>query len=64
MIKPHLQEKWKRSSDPQFVAKVRDIVDLYLNPPERAVVLAVDETSQIQTLDRTRPILTMRTGPP
>jgi transposase len=63
-LKPHLQERWKLSSDPQFVAKVRDIVGLYLNPPERAVVLAVDEKSQIQALDRTRPILPMLPGTP
>jgi len=63
-LKPHLQEKWKLSSDPQFVAKVRDVVGLYLNPPERAVVLAVDEKSQIQALDRTRPILPMLPGTP
>jgi transposase len=63
-LRPHLQEKWKLSADPQFVAKVRDIVGLYLNPPERAVVLAVDEKSQIQALDRTRPILPMLPGTP
>jgi len=63
-LKPHLQEKWKLSGDPQFAAKVRDIVGLYLNPPERAVVLAVDEKSQIQALDRTRPILPMLPGTP
>jgi len=63
-LKPHLQDKWKLSSDPQFVAKVRDIVGLYLDPPERAVVLAVDEKSQIQALDRTRPILPMLPGTP
>jgi transposase len=63
-LKPHLQQKWKLSSDPQFVAKVRDIVGLYLNPPERAVVLAVDEKSQIQALDRTRPILPLLPGTP
>jgi transposase len=63
-LKPHLQERWKLSTDPQFVAKVRDIVGLYLNPPERAVVLAVDEKSQIQALDRTRPILPMLPGTP
>ena len=62
-LKPHLQEKWKLSSDPQFVAKVCDIVGLYLHPPERAVVLAVDEKSQIQALD-TRPILPMLPGTP
>jgi transposase len=63
-LKPHLQQKWKLSGDPQFAAKVRDIVGLYLNPPERAVVLAVDEKSQIQALDRTRPILPMLPGTP
>ena len=63
-LKPHLQERWKLSADPQFTAKVRDIVGLYLNPPERAVVLAVDEKSQIQELDRTRPILPMLPGTP
>lgn len=63
-LKPHLQDKWKLSCDPQSVAKVRDIVGLYLNPPERAVVLAVDEKSQIQALDRTRPILPMLPGTP
>jgi transposase len=63
-LKPHLQDKWKLSADPQFAAKVRDIVGLYLNPPERAVVLAVDEKSQIQALDRTRPILPMLPGTP
>ena len=63
-LKPHLQEKWKLSGDPQFAIKVRDIVGLYLHPPERAVVLAVDEKSQIQALDRTRPLLPMLPGTP
>src|SRR3981081_3766754 len=63
-LQPHLQEKRKLSKDPQFTAKVRDIVGLYLNPPERAVVLAVDEKSQIQALDRTAPILPMLPGVP
>lgn len=63
-LKPHLQGKFKLSGDPQFTAKVRDIVGLYLDPPERAVVLAVDEKSQIQALDRTRPILPMLPGVP
>jgi transposase len=63
-LQPHRQEKWKLSKDPQFAAKVRDIVGLYLNPPERAVVLAVDEKSQIQALDRTQPILPMLPGVP
>jgi transposase len=63
-LKPHLEEHWKLSTDPQFAAKVRDVVGLYLNPPERAVVLAVDEKSQIQALDRTAPILPMLPGVP
>ena len=61
-LKPHQQETWKLSKDPLFVDKVRDVVGLYLNPPERAVVLCVDEKSQIQALDRTAPILPMRPG--
>src|SRR5215210_2953375 len=56
-LQPHRQETWKLSKDPQFIDKVRDIVALYLNPPERAVVFCVDEKSQIQALDRTAPIL-------
>ena len=52
----------KLSADPQFVEKVRDIVGVYLNPPDRAVVLSVDEKSQVQALDRTRPRLPMRPG--
>jgi transposase len=56
-LKPHLDEAWKLSTDPQFIDKVRDIVGLYLNPPQAAVVLCVDEKSQIQALDRTAPIL-------
>src|SRR5271154_171305 len=63
-LQPHRQETWKLSKDPQFVAKVRDVVGLYLNPPERAVVLCVDEKSQIQALDRTAPILRMLPGTP
>jgi transposase len=63
-LQPHRQEAWKLSKDPQFVAKVRDVVGLYLNPPERAVVLCVDEKSQIQALDRTAPILPMLPGTP
>lgn len=58
-LKPHKVETWKLSADPQFIEKVRDIVGLYLDPPERAVVLCVDEKSQIQALERTRPILPM-----
>lgn len=63
-LQPHRQETWKLSRDPQFIEKVRDVVGLYLNPPERAVVLCVDEKSQIQALDRTAPILPMLPGTP
>jgi transposase len=63
-LQPHRQDAWKLSKDPQFIAKVRDVVGLYLNPPERAVVLCVDEKSQIQALDRTAPILPMLPGVP
>jgi len=56
-LKPHLVETWKLSADPQFIEKVRDIVGLYLDPPQDALVLAVDEKSQIQAIDRTAPIL-------
>jgi len=61
-LQPHRVETFKLSSDPLFIEKVRDIVGLYLNPPERALVLCVDEKSQIQALDRTRPLLPMRPG--
>jgi transposase len=63
-LQPHRQETWKLSKDPLFVAKVRDVVGLYLNPPERAVVLCVDEKSQIQALDRTAPVLPLLPGTP
>jgi transposase len=63
-LQPHRQDIWKLSKDPQFVAKVRDVVGLYLDPPEAAVVLCVDEKSQIQALDRTAPILPMLPGVP
>jgi transposase len=56
-LKPHLQETWKLSTDPQFIDKVRDIVGLYMDPPDHALVLCVDEKSQIQALDRTAPCL-------
>jgi transposase len=55
-LKPHLRESFKLSTDPFFVEKVRDVVGLYLAPPERAIVLCVDEKSQVQALDRTQPI--------
>ena len=57
-------ETFKLSPDPQFIDKVRDIVGLYLNPPEAAVVLCVDEKSQIQALDRTAPVLPLMPGVP
>ena len=62
-LKPHLEQTWKLSADPQFIDKVRDIVGLYLDPPERALVLCVDEKSQIQALDRTAPSLPIRPEP-
>jgi transposase len=58
-LKPHLVETWKLSTDPQFIDKVRDVVGLYMSPPENALVLCVDEKSQIQALDRTAPCLPM-----
>jgi transposase len=63
-LQPHRQDSWKLSKDPQFVDKVRDVVGLYLDPPEAAVVLCVDEKSQIQALDRTAPVLPMLPGTP
>jgi transposase len=63
-LQPHRQESWKLSRDPQFIDKVRDVVGLYLDPPERAVVLCVDVKSQIQALDRTAPILPLLPGTP
>ncbi len=63
-LQPHRTETFKLSPDPQLVEKVRDIVGLYLNPPERALVLCVDEKSQIQALDRTQPIFPLRPGTP
>lgn len=61
-LKPHLVETFKLSSDPLFIEKVRDVVGLYLNPPERAVVLCVDEKSGIQALNRSSPLLPMMPG--
>src|SRR5688572_3214549 len=63
-VQPHRVERFKLSNDPRFEEKVRDIVGLYLNPPDRALVLCVDEKSQIQALDRTAPILPLRPGLP
>ena len=61
-LQPHRSESFKLSKDPLFIDKVRDIVGLYLNPPEKALVLCVDEKAQIQALDRSQPILPMRPG--
>jgi transposase len=61
-LEPHRSETFKLSNDPQFVEKVRDIVGLYLDPPQRALVLCVDEKTQIQALDRSQPVLPMRPG--
>jgi hypothetical protein len=61
-LQPHRTETFKLSADPLFIEKVRDIVGLYLQPPDRALVLCVDEKSQIQALDRTQPLLPMRPG--
>lgn len=61
-LQPHRVDAFKLSTDPLFVEKVRDIVGLYMTPPEKALVLCVDEKSQIQALDRTQPVLPMRPG--
>lgn len=61
-LQPHRLERFKFSTDPEFVTKVRDIVGLYLNPPEKALVFSGDEKSQIQALNRTQPILPLRPG--
>ena len=63
-LKPHRIEDFKLSTDPQFIDKVRDVVGLYLNPPDAAVVLCVDEKTEVQALDRTAPILPMLPGVP
>ena len=63
-LQPHRVEEFKFSKDPQFIAKVRDIVGLYMNPPDRAIVLCVDEKSQVQALNRTQPILPLAPGVP
>jgi transposase len=63
-LKPWKRETFKFSTDPELDAKVRDVVGLYLNPPEKAVVVCIDEKTQIQALDRTAPILPMRAGLP
>jgi transposase len=63
-LKPHQVDSFKLSTDPQFIDKVRDVVGLYLNPPDKALVLCVDEKSQIQALDRSAPVLPMMPGLP
>jgi len=63
-LAPHKQDSWKLSKDPLFVQKVRDVVGLYLNPPESALVLCVDEKTQIQALNRTQPVFPMLPGAP
>ena len=63
-LKPHLTKTFKLSTDKHFVEKLTDIVGLYLNPPDKAIVLSIDEKSQIQALDRTQPILPLRPGLP
>ena len=63
-LQPHRVESFKFSNDPAFAPKVRDIVGLYMNPPAKAIILSVDEKSQIQALDRTQPILPLRPGLP
>jgi transposase len=63
-LKPHVVQTFKVSDDPQFVEKVRDVVGLYMSPPDRAVVFSVDEKSQIQALERAQPVLPMDLGQP
>lgn len=63
-LKPHLVDEFKLSPDPQFIDKVRDVVGLYVNPPDAAVVLCVDEKTQVQALDRTAPVLPLMPGVP
>jgi hypothetical protein len=61
-LQPHRSKSFKLSTDPFFVEKVRDVVGLYLNPPDKALVLCVDEKSQVQALERTQPVLPMGLG--
>ena len=61
-LKPHLVKTFKLSNDPHFIEKLEDVVGLYLNPPEHALVFCIDEKSQIQALDRTQPGLPMKKG--
>src|SRR5258708_21258737 len=61
-LKPHLHRTFKVSKDPNFIEKVQDVVGLYLNPPAEAVVISMDEKTQVQALDRTQPMLPLRPG--
>ena len=63
-LQPHRSESFTLSSDPYFVDKVRDVVGLYLDPPANALVLCVDEKTQVQALERSQPVLPMRPGAP
>jgi hypothetical protein len=63
-LQPHCIRQFKLSNDPNFVDKLHDVVGLYVNPPEHAIVLSVDEKSQIQALNRTQPGLPLKKGPP
>jgi hypothetical protein len=63
-LKPHVVRTFKVSNDPHYNEKMKDVVGLYLNPPEKALVLSVDEKSQIQALDRTQPGLPLKRGAP
>ena len=63
-LQPHRIETFKLSNDPPFVSRVRDIVGVYMNPPDKALLLCIDEKSQIQALERTQPLLPMRPGLP
>ena len=63
-LKPHRADTFQISTDPYYVDKVRDVVGLYISPPENALVLCVDEKSQIQALERSQPVLPMRAGKP
>ena len=61
-LKPHLVRTFKVSNDPRFAEKITDVVGLYMNPPDKALVMCVDEKSQIQALDRTQPSLPLKKG--
>lgn len=63
-LKPHLVSSFQLSNDPEFESKLKDVIGLYLDPPENAIVLCIDEKSQIQALERSQPILPLRPGGP